>query len=659
MTFLHFAALAIVGLVIAPLVAHLLHRSHSDVRDFPPARLVPPSPPLARRRQRVDDRLLYAVRTLSVLALALLAAVPFVRCSGLSLARHGGASVALAIVLDDSLSMRAKSGDTTRWERARKAANDLVSGAREGDAVGIVLAGAPPRIALASTTDLGTARAVLDVLKPSDRGTDLGGALDLARALVDNLPQNDRRVVLLSDRADGQPDGRPLTGSEQVPLWIPLEDLAGSARDCAIIRADRQRGRVVAHVACSDPEAAAGRSVEIRNGERTVARAVLPAASAADVVIDVPEFVAGEATAFLTGSDAIPEDDAAPILDTVGKMVIAIVADPANSRLATGGPPAVEQALAALELDAQVRPLPLLPDHADDLSPYAGLVIEDPAGFTPEARHSLGSWLERGGVALLALGPHAAYVPLGASFEPLLLGPVTWAPSPVPGLDDTAGVILGTTAASLTDLHPLGRATLDAATLLPPAKIVARWRDGAPWMVERPIARGLVIAITLPTSPDVSDLALRPAFLALLDAFVSASRARTGSNRTDVGQVWTFDEVHALQATGPSRKPIPVTQDPVRKLLVPDLVGRYRIVADGTTLVRVAAAIEREIDFRPHPVVTTARSATLGEVRSRIDASPYVAVALLALLATELGIRLWVHRMSPRIHGNDGSAPSL
>ncbi len=505
MSFLHVAALALLVLVVAPLVAHLLQRKRSDVLDFPPARLVPPSPPLARRRQTVDDRLLYIVRTLSVVGLALLGAVPFIRCSSLAFGRRGGASVALAIVLDDSLSMRAQSGTTTRWARAHGAAEDLLSGAREGDAVAIVLAGMPPRIALASTTDLGAARTTLRALKPSDRATDLVSAVDLARTLVENLPQSDRRVILLSDLADGQPQGRPLSGTEQVPLWIPLDDLVGPAQDCAVIRADRQRARVTVRVACSEPGAAAGRSIEIRTGDRTLASAPVTAnANASELTLDLPDRT-GDITAALSGSDAIAADDKAPVLDTSGKMAIAVVADPASNRLVTGGPPAIEQALSALELDAQLKPLPLVPDHADELSAYANIAIEDPAGFTPETRRSLAAWLEHGGVALIALGPHAAYVPLGASFEPLLTGPVTWGASPTAGLDDSAGAWFGGMAAGLATLAPRGRATLDASSLAPPARIVARWKDGAPWLVERPIGRGLVMAMTLPTSPDVSD----------------------------------------------------------------------------------------------------------------------------------------------------------
>ena len=48
------------------------------------------------------------MRALSVLALALLGATPFVSCSHLAVTRKGGASVAMVVVLDDSLSMAAQ-----------------------------------------------------------------------------------------------------------------------------------------------------------------------------------------------------------------------------------------------------------------------------------------------------------------------------------------------------------------------------------------------------------------------------------------------------------------------------------------------------------------------------------------------------------------------
>jgi hypothetical protein len=645
MSFLYAAALAVALLVVAPLIAHLLERRRADVRDFPPARLVPPSQPVARRRRRVDDRLLYAVRTASVLLLALLGATPFVRCSSLAIGRQGGASIALAVVLDDSLSMLAKTANGgTRWDRAKKAAYDLVADAREGDAVGIVLAGAPPRIALASTTDLGAVRSVVDGLTPSHRATDLDGALELARSLVHGLPQADHRVVLLSDLADGRPDAPPLAEANEVPLWVPLADLAEPAANCALLRADRQRERASVRVACSPPGGSKHRTVEIYAGDKRVGEAKLPdEAPGTEVGVELHD-ATGELVARLTGADAIAVDDAAPVLATSGQLAVAIVADPVSSKLATGGAPPVEQALGALELDMRVRPLPLLPDRSEELAPFAGVVIEDPPGFTPEARRSLGAWLERGGVALLALGPHAPLAPLGATFEPLVAGSVGWGPSPVPGLDDRAAAIFGSATPGLFDLRPRGRATVDVPLLGNAARVVATWKDDAPWLIERAVGRGFVFVITLPTSADTSDLPLRPAFLALLEKFAEAARSRNGAHRTVVGEAWAFGGAKAVEVTGPDKTRLRTTDDANGKTVVPERIGVYDIVLDGDKLVRVAAPAEREVDLRPRAVSPQTRSVALGDIRAKLDISSHIAVLLLALFVAELGLRLWARR---------------
>src|SRR5262249_19715368 len=133
----------------------------------------------------LEDRALFAVRALAVIGLAVLGATPFIHCSRLAIARRSGASVALAIVLDDSLSMQAKltsddeghphtpgPGGVTRWARALASARELTAGLAAGDEVAIVLAGAPARVALGSTTNMAAVAEALDGLVPSDRATD-------------------------------------------------------------------------------------------------------------------------------------------------------------------------------------------------------------------------------------------------------------------------------------------------------------------------------------------------------------------------------------------------------------------------------------------------------------------------------------------------------
>src|SRR5262249_53737092 len=122
------------------------------------------------------------------------------------------------------------------------------------------------------------------------------------------LAQRDKRVVLLSDLADGSPpDAPPLGGEGEIALWAPLPELTADGQDCAVTRADRSGNKVWARVVCTSsaapvpapsarpaagagaPGPSAGRSVEVRAGDKVVASAALgPSVTREDVAIDLP-----------------------------------------------------------------------------------------------------------------------------------------------------------------------------------------------------------------------------------------------------------------------------------------------------------------------------------------------------------------------------------
>jgi hypothetical protein len=637
LTFVTALALGIALLVAAPILAHRLRRRRADERPFPAARLVPPAPPQARKRSKLEDRGLLAVRAASVLALALLGATPFVTCSRLSIGRTSGASVALAIVVDDSMSMRARTASgKTRFERAKEAASELCGSASEGDSIAIVLAGSPPRVALAATTDVAAAREAVLALVPEDRGTDLEGAIAMARSLVDKLPQVDRRVVVLSDLADGHAEGAPLGGGEGAAVWFPLAELAADAKDCAVLSADRTGARVTARVACSPGASAQGRELLLRTKDVTLAHVPAPAGASGEATLDVPEGAGDALEVRLGGDDAIATDDAAPVLVRAEVGAIGVVADAESERVATGGPPVVEQALSALKLDLSVRPLPAAPDRAEDLSALVGLVLDDPAGLPPEERRALATYLEKGGVVLLALGPRAAAAPLGATLEPMLGHAPTWSENDGKGAK-TSGGPLAEAAETLSDLDAKHRVLLapeDAAAL----ETLLEWDDGKPLVARRTVGRGEAWMVTLPFSVDASDLGVRPGFLALLDAWVERARARSAPRRTEVGRAWAFERVGQLAVVGPAG-PVATQRDGATVRAVPGVIGAYRVTLDGTEELRVAMPAPAELDMRPRAAAPSAKAAAGFDTRAKVDATPAIAAALLALLFLELALR--------------------
>lgn len=682
MTFLAVSALSIVLFAAAPFAAHLLRRRRTEEQPFPPATLVPGTETQTRRRRALEDRLLLGIRVLALVALALLSATPFTHCAALTLARRDGASVALAIVLDDSLSMRAKLGSgVSRFSRALRAARELTASLGEGDAVALVLAGFPARVALASTTSIALATKTLERVAPSNRATDLDGALRIARSLLERLPYHDKRIALFSDLADGSPPGAPpLAGTGDVTLWQALPELEADGSDCAILGATRTGLRVKVRIACTSstgpPPTAAmaeagpvwpsrGRHLQILDGKRVLVSTPLDGSlRTGELSVELPPDAPNSALAFLTGKDAIAEDDVAPVVASAGAPRIATVVDLAATRVATGGATPLEQAFRALESDAEVRPLSSTPERADALSDYSVLIVDDAPGLTPDARRAVLAWVERGGVVLLTLGPVAACAPLGANFEPLLPGVLRWAPTAAPGISPiSAEVLLGASADGLVDIAPRGRTTLAPEAVIG-AEVLGRWLDGAPFFLRRSVGRGVVFVLTLPLATDDSNFVLRPAFLPLLDHVVNVARSRGAAGRIDVGDAWTLeghDDIGVTYLPNDARTPptpIAVTASsdgepsevPGRRVLkaVAPLAGLYALRLDGEATVHVATVPEREIDLRPRRMREAAFGSGAGNGTTSVDVSAQVAVVLLSLIACEAGLRLAEHMR--RVH---------
>ena len=634
MSFLVAAALG-VGLFIAiPVAAHLLRRGRARERAFPPTALVPAARSVARERATLEDRLLLAIRGLLILCLALIGATPFVRCSRLALNRSAGASVAFALVVDDSHSMRAQDADGVRFERALRSARELLASAGEGDAIAIVLAGKPARLALAATTDLNAARRALADLTESDRGTDLEGAVSLARTSIASVPHHDKRVVLLSDLADTPlPEGEPA-------LWAPVPELAKPLENCAIYRAERHGKRIAAHVACTSAAAAAGRAVSLV-GDKNKPVPLAPRAGVQELGLELdPQLEHPEIE--LSGGDALKSDDRSPLAAESVALGVLVSADVSNSSAETGGPPVLEQALNALEGNAVLHPIALLPDDPNEFRGNGLLLLDDPGGITPEARGALSTFVEKGGVAVAFLGPRAEQTPLGATLEPFVHGAVHWEAQASGDVTESSLAWLGPEAGSLHDLKLRGRAGLSTSDLLG-ARVLATFVDGQPFLTERALGRGALFTVALPTSVEHSNFPLRPAFLALLDYFLDQARTRRGAAQSVAGTEWLFPLGASVAIEGP-KGPLTVHEraaatGSAQKAFTPALAGRYSVRMDDKSEERVVTIDPTEITALPQKPPTSTAQARQSANAGSVDASPELGFVALALLTLELGLR--------------------
>ncbi|HTM46223.1 MAG TPA: VWA domain-containing protein [Polyangiaceae bacterium] len=665
MSFVTSLALAVGLLVLLPLLAHMLRRGKTQEFEFPAALLVPVQTVTSRRRSRVEDRVLLALRALSIVALAVLGATPLSRCSRLSVERPAGASVALALVIDDSHSMRSRTSSGQRWDLALNGAQQLLSSARTGDAIAIVQAGLPARVALSPTTDLAAVRQTISQLHVTDRSTDLGNAVRLAQSLLTGLPQPTKRVLVLSDLADN------LWDNGNIAVSAPLQPLREPADNCAITQAVQQGQSIALTVACNTAQAAQGRNVSVASvsGDQSAAKSTAgapaqdPPKETASVALASEGGVqtlqlslgsnAPQAQLLLSGSDSCAEDDRAEVSQQSSATTVGVVVDPARAAVITGGATVVEQALAAVSGQVAVRPLALVPETSDQLRQFATLVVDDPSGLSPESRGAIEQWLARGGVALGLLGPAAQGLQLSSSLEPFAAGG-HWEALPSPmGATQIFTDWVPSDQGALQALSRAGRLRLDGAEL-PGSNALLRWDDGVPLILQRSVGSGVVLTVGLPASVDISELALRPLFLSLFDHLLALTEARRGPSSSIVAQPWYFRADAKVEIQGPAG-PLAPPRTPIseqgasnaepdrdsRPLVIPELAGRYSVRVDDQSQQRVVSLDPNEVIRTPSEPPDALETRSLG-AGSQVDISREIALVLLGLLTLELLARiLW------------------
>jgi hypothetical protein len=649
------ALLALLALA-GPLIAHALRQGRSRTLPFPAARFVSALQATTKERRRLKDPWLLAIRLLSILCLALLGATPLASCSRLSIARDRGASVAVLLVIDDSGSMQVEDAGQTRLERAVTGARELLLGTRNGDAVGIVLAGRPARLLLPPTTDLGRARSALAEIRESDRPTELDAALALAQDALVRLPQGDKQVVLLSDLA------APALGLSGTALVsTPLPALARPFENCALIRARLEPGQVSAEIACTAGAAPAGRRVELLDEKEVVLVATDLLES---VQLPLPgDPPAGRLTVRLTRAqgtarDQLRTDDLIEVEPKTSSFVVGVCADARHSGLPTSGTTVLQAALEALGEDVKVDPVSVLPDHPAELEGMAALLIDDPPGLTPEAASVIEGFVRQGGVVLALLGSQVEVAPLGAVFEPLVVGAPSWSSEDVRGTKAGSVDIFGALALGWSDLPASGRVLLPEQPQH--TKVPLRFADGQPLVLERPLDHGLILSTLLPSSVEVSDFALRPAFLALLDRVLYEARLRGSSAATEVGQPWDAPKGSVIE--GPAGQLESLEQNG-RSLVVPDRAGRYALRTQGKTSWRFALRSAQEATLQPSSVPEAAAPPRSTRSSQYTDISREIALSLLILMLLELALRAYkrlrvgVPSAAPSSSSTAGSSP--
>jgi hypothetical protein len=197
-SFLNPIMLAGLAAVAVPIIIHLLNRRKFHKVVWAAMRFLQNAVEQNQKRMRIEDLILLALRCLLLALLALALARPAILSNATDV--FGQSKVTGVIILDHSLSMGVSDGTSTRFERAKQAAEAVLDSMPAGSATAVLLASDAVRGAIPEPTfDLNLARKALREAPLTDRATDVFPALQKAiDTLKDRLALR-REIYLITD----------------------------------------------------------------------------------------------------------------------------------------------------------------------------------------------------------------------------------------------------------------------------------------------------------------------------------------------------------------------------------------------------------------------------------------------------------------------------
>ncbi len=203
MSFLNPILLFGLAAVSVPIIIHLLNRRKFQKVVWAAMRFIKTSVEQNQRRMRIEDLILLALRCLLLALLALALARPAILNQASAV--FGQSKVTGVVILDNSYSMGMSDGTGTRFDRAKKAAEQALDSMPAGSATAVFLASDIVQPVIPEPTfDFNLARKSLREAPLTDRGTDLFPALQKAvDTLKDRLALRKEIFVITDGQANG------------------------------------------------------------------------------------------------------------------------------------------------------------------------------------------------------------------------------------------------------------------------------------------------------------------------------------------------------------------------------------------------------------------------------------------------------------------------
>lgn len=185
--------------VLIPLVLHFMQNKRKVTLPFPTLRFLKAAQKRSSSRTRLENILLWLIRTLIMLLLGFAFSMPIIKTSGLGW--FGDTPRDVAIILDASYSMAYKNGDAEVWDHAIEAARTIIEGLKEKDRFCIFIARDQPEALIAepiANKQEGLAR--LKTITLGDGSSQIASAVDAAsQALKKSQSGYEKEIHIITD----------------------------------------------------------------------------------------------------------------------------------------------------------------------------------------------------------------------------------------------------------------------------------------------------------------------------------------------------------------------------------------------------------------------------------------------------------------------------
>jgi hypothetical protein len=516
------------GAIVVPILVHLIQRERKHVVEFPSLMFIQKIPYQSVRRRRIRHWFLLALRALAIALIVAAFARPFFSRGAVAAAAASGGRE-IVILLDQSASM----GYGDHWAQAQAAARKAVDSLGSGDRGSLVLFGRNAEEHVRSTSDRGRLDSAIEAAKVTSGATRYGPALKLAEGILtrSNMPR--REAIVISDfQQTGWSGAEDVKFGENVtitPVSVRSDTMGNVAvPSVAFARAPfsgQERVTMTAGVANKAVEPVSNVSVTLEiDGRQMESKTVSigPNASASVSFAAFTLAAPGVSGVVRAGDDRMPSDNALHFVLTPLQPVSVALVDGSDRGTASF------YLSKALEIGTtpsfQVETVPVARASSDTIAKRNVVILNNtmlPPGLGAD---SLRRFVEEGGGLLVVFGDRTAWP---ANDTVLFPGKVGQVIDRGGGRGGSIGFIDYSHQALEVFKAPrsgdFSAASILRYRLIEPAptdRVLARFDDNNPAIVERRVGNGRVIAVASSLDDSWNNVALKPVYLPLVHQIV-------------------------------------------------------------------------------------------------------------------------------------------